>query len=161
MSTINGLPAHILLVHLVVVLAPLTAVLVSLSAVWPAARRRLVWLNLALAAIVVILTPITTEAGEWLEHRAGQNPLLRNHTHLGDTFIYFALPLLLVAGLVAVVHLREAKDRALPRALVVAVAILAIGVGIASTVQVYRIGDSGAQSVWNNVAARPVKSTAR
>ncbi|MEV6071080.1 hypothetical protein AB0L82_31425 [Nocardia sp. NPDC052001] len=58
-----------------------------------------------------------------------------------------------MAGLVAVVHLREAKDRALPRVLVVAVAILAIGAGITSMVQVYRIGDSGAQSVWNGVAA--------
>ena len=39
---INGLPAHPS-VHFVVVLAPLTAVLAILCAVWPAARQRLVW----------------------------------------------------------------------------------------------------------------------
>jgi hypothetical protein len=33
MSTINGLPAHALLVHFIVVLAPLTAVLAMVSAV--------------------------------------------------------------------------------------------------------------------------------
>ena len=40
MSTVNGLPAHVLLVHAVVVLVPLTSLLLVLVAVWPAARRR-------------------------------------------------------------------------------------------------------------------------
>lgn len=42
MSTLDGLPAHVLLVHFVVVLAPMTAVLLVVYAVWPAAQRRLV-----------------------------------------------------------------------------------------------------------------------
>ncbi|WP_006243300.1 hypothetical protein [Mycolicibacterium tusciae] len=42
MSTLDGLPAHVLLVHFVVVLAPMTAVLLVVCAVWPAAQRRLV-----------------------------------------------------------------------------------------------------------------------
>ena len=46
MTTVNGLPSHVLLVHFIVVLAPLTALLATLCAVWPAARRRLVWLVL-------------------------------------------------------------------------------------------------------------------
>ena len=41
MSLINGLPAHPLLVHFIVVLALLTAALAVLCAVWPAARQRL------------------------------------------------------------------------------------------------------------------------
>jgi hypothetical protein len=45
LTTIMGLPAHVLLVHFIVILAPLTAVLAILYAVWPAARRRLVWLG--------------------------------------------------------------------------------------------------------------------
>lgn len=40
MSTINGLPAHVLLVHAVVVLVPLTAIMLVLAAFWPSARRR-------------------------------------------------------------------------------------------------------------------------
>ena len=40
MSTIAGLPAHILLLHFVVVLVPLTAILLIVCALWPAARRR-------------------------------------------------------------------------------------------------------------------------
>ena len=68
MSTVNGLPVHALLVHFIVVLAPLTAGLAILCAVWPAARQRLVWLVLALAAATMALTPLTTDSGEWLEH---------------------------------------------------------------------------------------------
>ena len=50
MTTIIGIPAHALLVHAIVVLAPLDALLEILCGFWPAARRRLVWLVLALAA---------------------------------------------------------------------------------------------------------------
>ncbi|WP_405494102.1 DUF2231 domain-containing protein [Nocardia sp. NBC_00511] len=157
MSTLNGLPAHILFVHFIVVLAPLTAVLVILSALWPAARRRLVWLNLVLAAFVAVLTPITTDAGEWLEKRVGRNPDLRTHTHLGDTFIYFAAGLLIVAVLMAVVHVYESRGRALSRVLVGAVAVLAIAASVAATVQVYRIGESGSRSVWHGVSAKPAR----
>lgn len=153
MSTFNGLPAHILLVHFIVVLAPLVAVLLIMSALWPAARRRLVWLSLALSAFVVILTPITADAGEWMEKRIGRNPNLRTHTHLGDTFVYFALGLLIAAALVAYVHIRESRGRALSRLLVGAVAILTITTGVAATVQVYRIGESGAQSAWQSVSS--------
>ncbi len=87
MSTFNGLPAHPLLVHFIVVLAPLTAVLAILCALWPAARRRLVWLVLALAAVTTVLTPIAAEAGEWLEHRVEETEALEVHEHLGATMI--------------------------------------------------------------------------
>ncbi|MEV5837647.1 DUF2231 domain-containing protein [Nocardia sp. NPDC052112] len=160
MSTFNGLPAHILLVHFIVVLAPLTAVLVTACAVWPAVRRRLVWLSLVLATVVVILTPITTDAGEWLEKRVGRNPDLNTHAHLGDTFIYFAIGLLIVAALVAVVHVREARSRALPRLLVGMVAVLTIAASVAATVQVYRIGESGSRSVWHDVSGRSARTQA-
>lgn len=38
-TTLNGLPAHILFVH-AVVLIPLAALLLVVSAVWPTARRK-------------------------------------------------------------------------------------------------------------------------
>ncbi len=108
MTTINGLPAHALLVHFIVVLAPLTAVLAIACAVWRPARQRLVWLVFTLSIVTSVLTPITTQAGEWLEHRSGRSPpLLHAHTELGDTMIYFSLSLVLAALLLAVVHIRE------------------------------------------------------
>ena len=113
MSTFNGLPAHALLVHFIVVLAPLTAVLAILCAVWPAARQRLVWLVVALSLLTAALTPLTTEAGEWLQHRVGRSPTVHTHAELGDTMIFFALALLVAAALLAVVHVRAGRGRSL------------------------------------------------
>ena len=97
MTTLNGLPAHILLVHAIVVLLPLAAVLLVLCALWPAARRKLAGLNALLSLIVVALVPITTDAGEWLERRVASTPLVRDHTELGDTALYVALPVAVLA----------------------------------------------------------------
>lgn len=84
MSPVRGLPAHVLLVHFMVVLAPVAAILVAVWGVWPSARRQLIWPTVALATVVSVLTPITTKAGEWLEdhvdpeysHTAGRYALV-------------------------------------------------------------------------------------
>src|ERR1700731_4651418 len=111
MTEINGLPAHVLFVHFLVVLVPLTALLVMVCAVWPAARRRLVWPTLILAAVITALTPITTEAGEWLfDLRRNPSPILREHAERGGWMIYFSVALLVVA--IALVALRFAERRA-------------------------------------------------
>jgi ABC-type branched-subunit amino acid transport system permease subunit len=148
MSTINGLPAHPLLVHFVVVLAPLAAALVILCAVWPAARRRFVWLLFPTAAVVLVLTPVTTNAGESLDDKLGNPPLLDHHANLGNTMLWFAIALAVVAAAVTAVHYAEVKSTSLKPVLVYGVAALSIVVGVATVVQTYRIGDSGAHAVW-------------
>ena len=156
MSTFNGLPAHALLVHFIVVLAPLTALLAILCAVWPAARRRLVWLVDALAAGVTVLTPLTTEAGEWLEQRLGDSPAVQAHAELGDTMLYFSAALLVAAALLVVAHLRDVRGAEAKTVVSVVIAVLVIAASVATTIQVIRIGDSGAQAVWGGVeAAQP------
>jgi membrane-associated PAP2 superfamily phosphatase len=148
-TTISGLPAHVLLVHAVVVLVPLTAVLEILCALWPAARRRLVWLVLALALTVTVLTPITTEAGEWLiEQRTKVSPILQQHAELGEWMSYFSVALLVVAVALAVLHWLGTRSDTPRKLATVAVAVVALVVGVSSIVQVVRIGDVGAQSVW-------------
>jgi ABC-type branched-subunit amino acid transport system permease subunit len=130
--------ARMLVPECVVVLAPLTAILAIICAVWPAARQRLVWLVLTLAVIMTILTPLTTDAGEWLEKVKGRSPLLHAHTELGDTMLYFAIALTAAAMLLVAVHLREARGRSvkpLARWLIAGVVIIA---SVATTVQVYR-----------------------
>ncbi len=97
MNTINGLPAHILLVHAIVVLVPLAAFLLVLTAVWPAARARLAGPNAILAVGSLVMIPITTQAGEWLERHVARTALLERHTHLGDTAVWFSLPVTLLA----------------------------------------------------------------
>lgn len=50
----NGLPMHPLLVHLAVVLVPLSSLLLVLHVSWPAARRRLGWVTPAVALAALI-----------------------------------------------------------------------------------------------------------
>src|SRR5258707_9239713 len=85
LSTFNGLPAHVMLVHFIVVLGPLTAALAIVCTFWPAARQRLVWLVLALAGITVVFTPFTIDAGEWPSERKGGAPPLQAQTQFGGT----------------------------------------------------------------------------
>ncbi|GAB4584836.1 DUF2231 domain-containing protein [Nocardia sp. IFM 10818] len=151
MSTFRGLPAHILLVHGLVVLVPLTAALVILCALWPAARSRLVWPTAMLAVVVVALTPITTEAGEWLEDRIGSTPAIAEHTELGNAMLYFVVPLVIAAALVVVTHLRAERNRPLGRAILAAIAAFAVAAGAAATVHTYRVGDTGSRAVWTGV----------
>ncbi len=97
MTTVGGLPAHILLVHAVVVLVPLTALLVVLVTVWPAARARLTLATGILAVVTLISVPLATDAGEWLERRVTRTALLQTHTQLGDTMLPWAIALAVVA----------------------------------------------------------------
>ena len=151
MSTVNGLPAHVLLVHFIVVLAPLTALLAILCAIWSSVRERLVWLVLALSVFVAVLTPITTEAGEWLEHKVGKSPPLHIHSHLGDTMIYFALALVVAALLLAVMHVRQHRGMPLTRVVSMVVVAFVFISSVATMVQGYRIGDSGARVSWGEL----------
>lgn len=161
MTVINGLPAHALLVHCLVVFVPLTALLEIVCAVWAAARRgHLLWLTLILAAATTVLTPITTNAGEWLyDLRRNPDPILREHAELGDTLIYFSAASLVVA--LALVALRIVERRGDKRQLLINVVagVVAVVVGVASMIQVYRIGDAGAQSVWGNEIAHLKKAS--
>jgi hypothetical protein len=169
MTTINGLPAHALLVHAVVVLIPLSAVLVVLVAVWPAARRRLALPAAILATLALVSVPITTDAGEWLEHHVARTPLVRAHTHLGDDMLPWAIGLFLVAAALAAREiLRTRTSPAAGRTPsshgaggpvgTLALAVLAVVVALGSTVTVYRIGESGARAAWTghfNAQANP------
>jgi hypothetical protein len=155
---INGMPAHVLLVRFMVVLAPLTALLEILCGVWPAARRRLVWLVLALAAGVTALTPITIDAGEWLySFHKHPDEVLRAHADRGEWMTYFSVAMLVVAIALAVLHVLQSRSDKRRVGANVAVAILALAVGISSMIQIYRIGDAGSQSVWGDELAKLTK----
>jgi hypothetical protein len=97
MTTVGGLPAHIMVVHAVVVLVPLSALLLALVAVWPAARRRLTEATAVLAVVTLISVPLATDAGEWLERRVPRSALVRAHTELGDTMLPWVVALAVIA----------------------------------------------------------------
>ncbi|WP_405746792.1 hypothetical protein OG422_27585 [Streptomyces sp. NBC_01525] len=158
LNLINGIPAHILLVHVVVVLVPLTALALILCAALPSVMRRFGLALPVLALVSLISVPLTTHAGEWLERHVDSDPLVRAHTALGDELLPWALALFLVSTAVWWSYRRAAHHApdsagstsavALPLRLTAAVLSVVIGVG--AGVQVYRIGDSGAKAAWHD-----------
>ena len=104
LTIVNGLPAHVLLVHLVVVLVPVAAVMVVLSAAWPAARRRLGIATPLVALASTVVVPVTTDAGEWLERRVPDDPLVAAHAELGDELLPWTIGLLVIAVVVWALH---------------------------------------------------------
>jgi hypothetical protein len=156
-TKIGGLPAHILLVHLAVVAIPLAALLTVLSAVWPAARAKLGFITPLVALGALIVVPITTHAGEWLEDRVTPSPLIARHVHLGHELLPWAIGLFLVsAGEWIWFRRRESRPEPVPNGNVRAgglatagvLTVLALAVSVGSVVQIYRVGESGSRAVW-------------
>lgn len=160
-DTVNGLPLHPLVVHAVVVLLPLAALGVLALAVRPSWRGRFGVLVVVIAALATAAIPLATQSGESLEHRVGDPG---RHAELGDTLLWFALPLLALSVALVWLHRRAARPAegstersARPGALGVVVAVLAVVVAAANLVQVYRVGDSGAKAVWGDTPAATAK----
>ncbi|MFG2261798.1 DUF2231 domain-containing protein [Streptomyces sp. NPDC048720] len=164
MSLVNGLPAHVLLVHIVVVLIPLTALALVAGAVWPRAARRLGVLLPSLALVALVSVPLTTQAGEWLERHVDDDALVRRHTELGDGLLPWALGLFVLAAVVwwsARGPRREGQDGGAARAsrltslpLRIVVSVLSLAVAAGAVVDTYRIGDSGAKAAWHDAYSK-------
>lgn len=153
MSTINGLPAHILLNHFVIALGPLAALLAMFCAAWPAARQWLVWLTLFLAVTTLILTPLTVGSGTWLAGRMRPTPTLGVHQQLGETLIYVVAALVATVALLAAVQVRQARGIPVQFSVHALVVVLVIVAAAATLVQTYRVGESGARAAWGSATA--------
>lgn len=153
MDTINGLPAHPLLVHFAIVGVLATAVVAVVVALWPRARTYLGFFPALLALVTLIFLPITTTAGEALEEKLPHTDALEKHTSLGDELILTVGPLFAVVALLWLLQLPAVTDRIplSPKALTildVVVRVATVAVGIAAFVMVILVGDSGARAVW-------------
>jgi uncharacterized membrane protein len=162
---INGIPVHPLVVHAIVVLLPLALIGTIAIAVKPAWRRPYGPLVVAAVAVSAVLAPIATSSGEELEHRVGDPG---EHAELGDQLIWFILPLLALTVALVWVDRRATKTAALTEGaststtgassttgskLPTVLAVLSVVAALACTVQVYRVGDSGAQAAWGDAAS--------
>ncbi len=147
---INGVPAHPLFVHLVVVLVPLAAIAAIFAAVWPKARTKIGLTMPILTTAAGASAVLAVQAGEWLEEHVDGSALLEKHTDLGDT----VLPWIAVFVILAWAHwvwFKLVAVKVQGRAGTVIGWVLAIAlilVAVASTYVVYVVGDTGAQAVW-------------
>jgi len=150
---INGLPWHPLVVHAVVVLLPLSVVGAILVVAVPRWRRPYGPLVVALSAIATALIPVSTASGEALEKHVGEPGA---HAELGEQLIWFALALLIPLVVFLVLDHRRTGGR-----LLAGIAALTVVAAVALTIQVYRVGDSGARAAWADQVTGPAATADR
>lgn len=148
---INGIPVHPLVVHFAVVIVPLTAVGLLVMVVSTRFSRRYGWLVVCAAVAGVLASWVAKEAGEILESRVGEPRF--DHAELGDVMPVFAAGLLVVTvGLWLIDRSAPgegAQGRAPRRGLRIALSVAAVVVALGNLLWAYRVGDSGAKSVWS------------
>ncbi|NRQ51075.1 DUF2231 domain-containing protein [Aeromicrobium stalagmiti] len=143
-----GLPLHPLIVHATVVIIPLAALTVLLSALWPRFRNWAGPLPAGLSIVGLILVPLSTSTGETLEKHVERSALLEKHTHLADGLLPWMIGLTVVAVVGYGLHWRAKHGNSAVKALMVGVAVLSVVAVVGTSVQVARIGHSGAKAAW-------------
>ncbi|KRA25910.1 hypothetical protein ASD65_05030 [Microbacterium sp. Root61] len=153
---IAGLPLHPLIVHVVVVLTPLTVLALLLGTFWPAARRRLGLVTPLAALAVLVLVPITVLAGESLRDEVGPIPAVLHHEALGRMLLPWTIALFIVTAAQWVwfrFFAEDVRTRApgAARAASVILAVLSVVVGAGTMTVLLLIGESGARAVWGGL----------
>lgn len=166
-DTFDGLPVHALVVHAVVVLVPLAGLGVIALALLPRLRSRYGPLVLLASLVATALVPVATRSGSALAQRVGDPG---RHAELGDQLLWFAAPLILASlalmwvsrrgggddhhpggprpgGSTAVMS-RRGTGTATWTPLAIAVSVFSLLIAVGAIVQVYRVGESGARTVW-------------
>lgn len=144
---INGLPAHALLVHVVVVVLPLAALAAVVVSVWPAAQRKLTFLVPLAAVVGLLAVPVTTAAGTALAASLGNPAFIARHRELGLQVLPWAAALAVTttAQWLYLRGRRRGRDNA-----GLALAALVIVSAVGTAVIVALTGDAGARAVWGN-----------
>ncbi len=147
-DTINGLPAHPLFVHLVVVLLPLSAIgIIALIAI-PQFRGKVQKLFVAAGlAVSVVGAYVTKQSGESL---AKVNGVPANHQEWGTRTFYLALAL---GAISALWFWLDTKPKSVIRTIT---GILVVLVSLAAITSTVLAGDSGAKAVWEGRASASI-----
>jgi uncharacterized membrane protein len=180
---INGLPVHPLVVHAVVVLLPLAVLGTIAIALRPAWRLPYGYFVVGAAAVATVLLPVSTSSGEALEERVGNPGEHAELGDQLIWFALPLLILLVALVVMEWRRAREdaavtgtpvtrtgttgtgttratsastgtttasRRTGSTARTVVAGLAILA---SLATGVQVYRVGDSGARAAWGDRVA--------
>lgn len=163
MDTIFGLPAHVLLVHAVVVLCPLAALIGVAIAVRPWWAFYLRWPLLGFGLVSTGFAILAAGAGDSLEHRLGHSDLIERHAEAGDMLQTVAI----IFGVIAVIAFfsisvesplksgRGAFTSKLPPVVGMAARVLLAAGAIWLIVQTTITGHTGSEAAWSDI----VKST--
>jgi hypothetical protein len=171
-ALINGSPTHVLIVHVVVVLLPISVLAALVLVFVPASRRAFALLTVGVAAVACLAIPLAFVTGGALRSRLPPSPLIDHHVALAHQLLPIAAVFgLSVAAFVAVDMIRRAgrgelnrveqtaaerfpgllraRQRRPLRRVHRATAVVLVVMSLATVVAVVRVGDSGAKAAWH------------
>jgi hypothetical protein len=153
----NGLPLHPVIVHVVVVFAPLAGVGGLLYAAVPSWRWLLRWPLVACAVIAAAAGVLAVQSGHDLESQRGLGQLasVRTHEARGKLLRWLMLAFLVPTGLAAwllggpsALASGAGAREGTSRVGALGIQALLVVAAVAVLIQVFLTGDSGARSVW-------------
>ncbi|MET9022028.1 DUF2231 domain-containing protein [Actinopolymorpha sp. NPDC004070] len=154
-----GLPLHVLVNHLVVVFVPLAVLAALVYALVPRWRRLLRWPVLAGAAVSLVAAFVTVQSGYALYDRLGKPAEVELHEHRAQLlgwlvlafFCWCVVSAFVLGGPGAPTPRWEAGRRraaGIARPVRIVVAVVLVGISVATGIQVILAGDAGARAVW-------------
>lgn len=173
-NNVFGLPTHVLLQHVVVVLLPIAAVGALLVALWAWYRHHLGLATLVATLLVTLCVPLTTQSGESLADRLPDSQAIAAHAAAGDRVQWVAALFGLILFAVVALDLwrrtsasaelapaevwvsrrapaswRDAAPTWTAPALTIA-RVLLVFAAVAVVIVVIQAGHSGARAVWSD-----------
>ncbi|WP_341718913.1 DUF2231 domain-containing protein [Micromonospora sp. FIMYZ51] len=152
-----GLPAHVLVVHAVVVFVPLLVLLAVAYIALPRFRARLDWALWILAVVAPVTAWVAEESGEALQERQIARGFsgeilekINDHAEYGGLLFRYTLGLAVAVIALLVVTSRHPRVAKLPRWVSPVLSIVVVALGVVAIVYVWLTGHSGAEMVWGN-----------
>ncbi|MEA2521361.1 MAG: hypothetical protein QOI81_1007, partial [Actinomycetota bacterium] len=109
-SSLFGLPTHILLLHIVIVLLPIAGIATLFVVLSARFRHRWGLLVVVCTFVTTLFVPLTTQSGESLAARLPSVPAITRHAHLGQQLLVWAAAFgVCLAGVVALDLVRRAS----------------------------------------------------
>ena len=146
-DTVNGLPAHPLFIHVVVVLLPLSAIGMIALVVIPQFRGKVQKYFVAVGVIISLVGAfVAKESGAALAQTRG---VTNEHHDWGNRTFYLAIALALFSALWLWLDTR-------PKSVIRTVTgVLVVLISLAAVISTFLTGDSGAKQVWASEASAP------
>jgi hypothetical protein len=158
LTSLDGLPAHVFLVHIPVVLIPLGA-LGAVLMLWPRLRQTIGWWVCGILVVAGIATQLAIDSGQSLREYVRESALVRDHTRIGENIRPWLLFLFLALVGVMIIDRTlqrrpETPSRDPLRIVGIGLSALSIVFAAFSVYWIYRIGHSGSKAVWQPTQTR-------
>jgi hypothetical protein len=153
-QSLFGLPAHPLVVHAVVVLLPLAAIGLVLTAALPGSRRHYGPLVLAAAFVALVSVGIATGSGESLQERVKETQSVEDHAEAGNVVLPWAVAVtILAAAVVAAGPVQRRKPDLSAKTVTTVLLVAAVISATGAIWTVAEAGHTGAKATWGNLPA--------